>query len=88
MCTLDERIIEYLEEEGWSTPRIMAKRIRFNASCARVGERCRLLRQVGLISPICEGDDVYGITFDGLEYLEGRIDVENRPAPKFRNMRV
>ncbi|ARS89650.1 hypothetical protein B1756_07800 [Natrarchaeobaculum aegyptiacum] len=81
MCTLDERILEYLEEEGWSTPKLISQRMKFNASRGRVEERCEMLAQVGLIVPIYEGSEMYELTGDGRDYLVGGVDVELRPRP-------
>lgn len=81
MCTLDERILEHLEEEGWSSPRLMSQAMRFDASRARIRERCGLLSQVGLVAPIYEGSRMYEITYEGREYLTGDLDVELRPHP-------
>lgn len=77
MCTLDERILEHLEEDSWSTPRYMSKEFRFNASRGRVEERCRKLTQAGLIAPIYEDANLYDITSDGQQYLEGELDAEH-----------
>lgn len=87
MCTLDERILEHLSEDSWSTPRHMSRVMRFDASRGRVAERCRMLSQVGLIAPIYEGSNMYEITGEGLEYLSGELDVEHRPRPSPRALR-
>ncbi|RZH66525.1 hypothetical protein ELS17_17840 [Natrinema altunense] len=81
MCTLDERILEHLSEDPWSTPRHMSRVVKLTASRGRVEERCQLLSQVGLIAPIFEDSTMYEITCEGKEYLEGELDVENRPTP-------
>lgn len=81
MCTLDERILEHLEEDMFSTPRYMEGVIKFNASERRIRERCRLLSQVGLIAPVYEGDTLYEITGKGRGYLLGDLDVEHLPRP-------
>ncbi len=81
MCTLDERILEHLEEDSWSTPRFMSKKFRFNASQGRVEERCRKLTQAGLIAPIYEETNLYAITGEGRQYLEGELDAAHQPLP-------
>jgi hypothetical protein len=84
MCTLDERIIEYLDEDAFSTPRHMERVIKFNASRRRIRERCQLLTRAGLIAPVYEGDYLYEITEKGRGYLVGDIDVEHLPQPSPR----
>lgn len=87
MCTLDERILEHLDEEDWSSPTLMSQVIRFDASRGRIRERCELLSQVGLAAPVVEDSWLYEITLDGQAYLDGRLDVENRPWPSPRVVR-
>ncbi|UWG46591.1 PhiH1 repressor family protein, contains HTH domain [Halanaeroarchaeum sp. HSR-CO] len=82
MQQLDERILEHLSEEGWSTPHIMAKEPAFHdleASKARIGERCRALADVDFIAPI--HGDMYEITTWGQLYLDGDLDADNQ-APR------
>ncbi|PLK19973.1 hypothetical protein CYV19_12245 [Natronobacterium gregoryi SP2] len=81
MCTLDERILEHLAEDTWSTPRHISRTIKFHATRRRIKERCQLLVQVGLIAPVVEDSNMYEITHQGEEYLEGELDVENHPKP-------
>ncbi|ELZ14048.1 hypothetical protein C478_07894 [Natrinema thermotolerans DSM 11552] len=87
MCTLDERILEHLSEDPWSTPRHMSRAVNLTASRGRVEERCQLLSQVGLVAPIFESSNMYEITYDGQEYLDGELDVENRPKPSLQKLR-
>ncbi|QCC57856.1 hypothetical protein DVR14_04060 [Natrinema thermotolerans] len=81
MCTLDERILEHLSEDPWSTPRHMSQAVNLTASRGRVEERCQLLSQVGLVAPIFEDSSMYEITYEGQKYLDGELDVETRPEP-------
>jgi hypothetical protein len=81
MCTLDERILEHLEEDSWSTPRFMSKVFKFNASRSRVKERCEWLTQSGLVAPIYEDANLYAITREGQLYLGGDLDAEDLPRP-------
>lgn len=81
MCTLDERIVEHLQDNPWSTPRHMSREIKFNASRDRVDERCKMLTQAGLIAPIYSGANLYEITSEGQQYLSGELDAEHLPAP-------
>ncbi len=84
MVTLDERILEHLEEDSWSTPRYMSKVFKFNASRGRVEERCKKLTQAGLITPIYERANLYAITSEGQQYLRGELDAEHLPKPQFQ----
>lgn len=86
MCTLDERILEHLEEDSWSTPRYMGQVIGFNASRGRIRERCRMLTQAGLITPAFGDHYMYEITSEGQEYLDGELDDESRPTPSPRSL--
>lgn len=81
MCTLDERILEYLEEDSWSTPRYMEQAMGFNASRGRIQERCRMLTQAGLVTPMFSDHHMYEITGRGQRYLEGELDVKDLPQP-------
>jgi len=81
MCTLDERIIEHLADDSWSTPRFMSREFKFNASRSRVEERCKMLSQAGLIAPIYERGNLYAITSEGKQYLSGDLDAEHLPRP-------
>lgn len=78
MCTLDERILEHLADDSWSTLRHISRTINLTASRGQVEERCQLHSQVGLVAPIFENSNMYEITYEGQEYLAGnstlRID--------------
>lgn len=80
MKQLDERILEYIEENGWATPRMMACESRFSASAGHISERCKMLHHVQFVEPIYGG--AYDLTTDGKQFLEGRIDARYRPHPK------
>lgn len=81
MCTLDDRILEYVEKSILATPSQMENTIRFNASERRIRERCDMLQQAGLIAPITEGGDLYVVTIEGRQYLEGDLDAQHQPRP-------
>lgn len=40
-----------------------------------------MLSQAGRLAPSFEGSQMYEITSNGQEYLNGRLDAENRPRP-------
>jgi len=79
MKQLDERILEYLDSEGWGSPSVLARSRGFTASEGHIGERCKMLHYAGFISPITS--DMYELTTDGIQYLNGQIDARHRPKP-------
>lgn len=81
MCQLDERIIEHLHDEPWTSPHTMAAAFRATATKAKIRERCEVLSEAGLIGPLWEGAGLYELTTSGRLYLEGQLDAEAVPAP-------
>lgn len=79
MKQLDERILEHLDAEGWSTPFIMSREPGFTASPGHIKERLQMLQYAELVYPL--HGDMYELTTDGRLYLEGRIDARYRPWP-------
>lgn len=79
MHQLDERILEYLNREGWATPSIMVREEGLRASRARIRERCRALRHAGLVAPFADG--CYELTTWGQLYLTGDLDAAHQPRP-------
>lgn len=79
MALLDDRILEHLSEEPWSSASLMAARPEFRASRARIAERCRLLARVELLAPIY--GDTFELTTLGQGYLDGEVDVQHYPPP-------
>lgn len=83
MRQLDERILEHLREEGWSSPSIMQSRPDFQClgtSEGTIAERCCVLTSAELIAPIHGG--MYEITTWGSLYLKGDLDAQHlRPCP-------
>jgi DNA-binding FadR family transcriptional regulator len=83
MRQLDERLLEHLGEQDWSTPRMLAQHPRFEemqVSRARIRERLQMLADAGLVGR--EHEDIYEITTWGQLYLEGELDAENQPRPR------
>jgi hypothetical protein len=81
MCQLDERILEYIEIEGWTSPRLLASR--FSASQQRFRDRCHVLANAELSEPFA--GEQYELTVWGIQYLDGEVDTHHRrpiPAPK------
>lgn len=79
MVQLDDRILEHLSGDGWSSPSVMAADSSFDASEGRIQERCEFLVYAGLIAPIARR--MYDITQWGELYLDGEIDAEHQPTP-------
>ncbi|WP_240936938.1 winged helix-turn-helix domain-containing protein [Halomicrobium mukohataei] len=57
----------------------MAKSGRFTASPGHIWERCQMLYYIRFVEPIY--NDMYDLTTDGMLYLQGQIDADNRPKP-------
>ncbi|MFA9415158.1 hypothetical protein [Natrinema sp. HArc-T2] len=79
MEQLDDRILEHLHEEEWSSVTVMNSRPEFRASKARLRERCQMLASAELIEPLHR--DMYEITTWGVLYLEGELDADHQPEP-------
>lgn len=90
MCSLDERILEYLDGVGWSEPRLMAKHGGADATPERVQERCRVLARVEYVVPTRddkrpENARLWELGYWGNQYLNGEVDADLRrplPAPR------
>lgn len=74
MCPLDERILEYIESEGWATPSLIHRETAMLASCRRVFERLKILEQAGLVARLCEGGIAFELAGEGQRYLCGELD--------------
>ena len=86
MVQLDDRILEHLNEESWSSVDVMVSQSHFRASRGRIRERCQMLACSGLIAPIHH--DMYEITNWGTLYLDGEIDADHQPRPKSQISKV
>ena len=76
MVLADERILEFLQENGPASPSEMADDARIGFSREYLGRRCReYLRPYGLVSK--SGQGVYFITEDGEAYLAGDLDADD-----------
>ncbi|WP_135365883.1 hypothetical protein [Halosimplex halophilum] len=80
--SIDERILEYLRDESWSTPRYMAKIPGIHATRAQVRERCYVLADAELVAFLTEDAELVEITTAGKQYLDGEIDMELHPTPR------
>ena len=79
MMQLDERILEHLAGEGWSTPGLMAQTRGFPSYEGVISDRCKRLRYAGLIEPV--HGETYDVTVEGRLYLDGEIDARHQPHP-------
>ncbi len=80
MCTLDERILEFVEEEPLSGPNLMASVMRFDAIERRIRERCRMLAQAGLVAPLMGDYQMYEITRAGSGIWKAILTRSIRPV--------
>ncbi len=74
----DERILEFLREEGNHPPTAITRRmieagIDIEYHPNHVGTRCRELAKYGLLVNV--GAGTYSITEKGVEFLDGDLDV-------------
>ena len=74
MTGADDRILEFLDEEGPTTPKQMADDGRVRFSRTYVNTRCKKLSSFGLLQEL--GNGVYAITEEGQQYLAGELDVQ------------
>lgn len=72
MTIADERILEFLHEEGPRTPTRIAADSRVRFSRPHINTRCQKLTRYGLVETL--GNGVYRITDQGEQYLEGELD--------------
>lgn len=70
----DDRILEFISEEGPSTPKKMHDDGRVRFSRGYINKRCQILADHDLLINL--GNGVYNITDDGLAYLNEELDAE------------
>ena len=75
----DERILEYLDREGWASPEMIAAQVFEKVSAGHVEERLGMLRYAGLVEEVWSG--AYEITANGRRYLNEELDVRHQPTP-------
>ena len=79
---VDDRILEYLQEESYGTAREIANKQGVHATEVQVQERCRLLADVDLVEFLTEDEEIVELTIRGKEYLSGDIDIDLYPRPR------
>lgn len=81
--SVDDRILEHLSEEPWSSPRHMASLRSVHATEAQIKDRCCQLADVGLVAWIDdEALDLIELKTEGQLYLKGQLDVDLYPDPR------
>jgi DNA-binding Lrp family transcriptional regulator len=73
MTIADERILEFLQEEGPHSPSKIQEDDRVQFSRTYINDRCKLLTEHGLTKNL--GNGVYAITDKGESYLAGEADL-------------
>ncbi|WP_283403826.1 phage repressor protein [Halorubrum sp. DM2] len=74
MALVDDRVLEYLRENGSGSPTEMKEEGPIRYSSQYIGRRCKKLKENGLVQHL--GNGVYIITDDGEAYLDGRLDTQ------------
>lgn len=82
MQQLDDRVLEFLDEEEPAAPGVMASKPRVDATRRQIRERFEVLADAGLAAPIGPKAKTFELTTWGKLYLEGEIDAENQPDPR------
>ena len=80
--TLDDRIIEHLDDESWSTPGYMEMVPGIDATKAQIRDRCRVLADAGLVALQQEEGCYVELTTLGELYLDGEADIDLYPRPR------
>ncbi len=75
MTLVDDRILEYIQEEGSGSPTEMKREGPIHYSRQQVHRRCKKLTEEGLLEHL--GNGIYVITEEGTAYLEGKYDTQN-----------
>jgi hypothetical protein len=87
MTALDDRILEYLDDDTAATPRTIARSQRHPVSTQYTRERLRVLSQAGYVEPFTDDFELYSLTTWGRRYLEGEAradEIVPRPSPRRR----
>jgi len=80
MCSLDDRILEHLNEESWSSPAVMESHHGFRVPASSIRDGCRIFADAELVAII--HDDAIDITNWGQFYWRGKIDAQTNPHYK------
>lgn len=80
MQAVDDRLLEYLDQEGDGTPSSILDDGDLDYHRKTAGRRLRLLNEVGMVDRIGRG--VYRITPTGRAYLAGQEDLRDVENPE------
>lgn len=83
---IDDRILEHLRDESWSSASRIALQDGIHATEAQVHDRYRVLADADLVAFLSEDQDYIELTTEGIQYLKGEIDVELYPRPRHPNL--
>jgi repressor of nif and glnA expression len=75
MTIWDDRILEYIEEEGSASPAELDKSGYFHISRSQISRRLRKLKEKGMLTHL--GNGVYVITDVGLRYLNEDLNAQD-----------
>ncbi|QSG06452.1 replication-relaxation family protein [Halapricum desulfuricans] len=78
----DERIMEFLEEEGLSTASLISREVFESVSTGHVRERLHMLAGAELVDSLTRDRTHWELTQAGQWYLDGDLDAENQPRPR------
>jgi len=79
---LDERILEHLDDEPWSTPELMELVEGIDATAAQIRDRCRVLADAELVAIYKKNEWNVELTTLGQLYLIGEADINLYPRPR------
>lgn len=74
MTLVDDRVLEYVRENGSGSPTEIKKEAPVRFSRPYIHKRCKELTKRGLLEHL--GNGVYVITDDGEAYLDGKLDTQ------------
>lgn len=80
MTIWDDRILEYIEEEGSASPSELEKSGYLRISKSQISRRLRKLSKYGMLDHL--GNGVYVITTKGEDYLRGDLDAGELEEPE------
>jgi DNA-binding Lrp family transcriptional regulator len=84
MEPIDDRILEYLDEETMATPSAISRSRRRDVSVQRIRERLRVLTQAGYVEPFTAECELYELTRWGDMFLDGEARADQivpKPSP-------